>query len=82
MTPPSKPIGEVLPGVEIQPLPDGWVPLEIASMVKCLDDEGDVNWISRYTVQQHYIEALGAMQAAVLMLEQQVRDGYAPDEDD
>jgi len=76
----NKPIGDVLSGVEIQPLPEGWVVLGFHAMLKCLDEDGDVNWISRYTEDGHYIESLGAMRAAVVMLECQVRDGYQPDD--
>jgi hypothetical protein len=76
----DRPIGDVLSGIEIQPLPDGWVALGFHAMLKCLDEDGNVNWISRFTTDGHVIESLGAMRAAVVMLEAQVQDIYEPDD--
>jgi hypothetical protein len=39
----------VIYGLETGPLPDNYTPLEAISIVKCLDDEGDVVLVNRCT---------------------------------
>jgi hypothetical protein len=39
----------VIYGLETGPLPDNYTPLEAISVVKCLDDEGDVVLVNRCT---------------------------------
>jgi len=43
------PIGEVLPGMGLHPLSDGWTPLEAFVLVKSLDERGQSSWSYRTT---------------------------------
>lgn len=48
-------------GVEVEALPEGWQPLEVVCVVKCLDAEGVVRLCSRYSSGLSGWEALGMM---------------------
>lgn len=56
-----RPIGEVLPGIEIPDLPAGWVPLETVVLVKGLDEDGDALWCTRFTKDLTTVEAIGVL---------------------
>lgn len=70
------PIAEVLPGIDLLTLPDGYVPLDLVVSVKCVDSDGDVCWIQRYTKNIHTVEALGALRAHVALCERDVLAMY------
>jgi hypothetical protein len=55
------PVAEVLAGLEIHSLPEGWTPLEALVLVKCLDDSGDATWSYRTTHRLNNEELLGAL---------------------
>lgn len=42
-------------------LPDGWQPLEVIAIVKCLDGDGVVRLCSRYSTSLNGWEALGML---------------------
>ena len=79
---PRRPIGEVLSGLEVQELPEGYTPLEVAMMVKTLDPDGDVCWINRFSTGPHSIEFLGALHAAILTMGRDIIQSYVPDGSD
>jgi hypothetical protein len=56
-----QPIGEVLAGHLIHPLPDGWTALEAFLLIKCMDDDGDSSWSFRTTNALNLEELLGAL---------------------
>lgn len=78
----SKPIGEVLNGLTIRPLDDGYTPLDAAVVVKTIDEDGDICWVTRYTSGPHTIEFIGALHSALGGLTHQVEATFVPDEDD
>jgi hypothetical protein len=55
------PIAEVLPGMAIHPLEDGWTPLEAFVLVKSLDEHGQSSWSYRTTHRPNREELLGAL---------------------
>ncbi len=79
---PRKPIGEVLNGLEICPLDAGYTPIDAAVIVKTIDEDGDVCWVTRYTSGPHTVEFVGALNVSLRGLERQVENSFVPDEDD
>lgn len=61
MTDGPLPIGDVLPGIEIEDLPEGDTPMEIVSLVKTLDEDGDVAWYVRCSNGVSDVEIMGAL---------------------
>ena len=61
----SKPIGDVLRGLEIPELQAGDTPLEVFALVKVLDDTGHASWSLRTTSAANEEELLGALTAQV-----------------
>lgn len=55
-----KPIADVLGGLDILDLPDGYAVLEAVVLVKCLDKDGHLAWVQRWTKGLHIVEVLGA----------------------
>lgn len=77
-----KPVADVLAGITILPLDDGSTPLDAVVLVKALDGDGKAAWFCRYSPDLTTVEVLGALHAAVLLEEDQVRRVYSPMEDD
>jgi hypothetical protein len=81
---PYVPSAEVLPGIELMRLPEGYTPLSAIVLVKCLDDDGDVAWLTRSASDLGGIESLGALHAAVAVLTEDIKASYRdcePDEE-
>ena len=53
--------GEVLAGLTIAPVPEGWTPIDAVVLIKCLDDEGAPRWALRTTTGINDEELLGAL---------------------
>ena len=45
----------------LDPLPDGWTPVEALVLIKCLDEEGSATWVYRTTARPNREELLGAL---------------------
>lgn len=58
-------------------LPDGWMPLEAISVVKCLDDEGSVVLYLAGTETLSTWEAMGMLQAALDVNRDTLRGAFA-----
>lgn len=56
-----KPAGEVLRGLDIEELPEAETPLDLVSLIKTLDDEGEVQWYVRATSGVSDLELMGAL---------------------
>jgi hypothetical protein len=56
-----RPIPEVLPGQVINPLPEGWTPMEVFVLIKCMDEGGDSAWSFRTTNPLNLEEQLGRL---------------------
>ena len=75
-----RPIAEVVPGVEVHPLPAGWTPLEAIVVVKCLDETGQPTWCYRTTHRLNREELLGALVVHVDVLRKELRDEWIDDD--
>lgn len=73
-----RPIGDVLPGVEIIELADGYTPLEAVVLVKCLDADGHIAWVQRWSEGLHIVEVLGAATTMRALNERQAVEMYQP----
>jgi hypothetical protein len=64
----SIPIGDVLRGLAIDPVPESWTPLDAVCMVKCLNEDGRPMWAYRATGGINDEELLGALVMAIELL--------------
>jgi hypothetical protein len=64
------------------PLPEGWVPLEAAAVIKCLDEEGNPALYLSHTENLSTWESLGMLTIARRTVEDELADGFIEDEDD
>lgn len=76
------PIGEALPGMEINQLPKDYVPMECVVLVKCLDEEGGTAWIQRWTEGLHLVEVTGATTVMQALNKRDAVNMYMPEEDE
>ena len=76
----KRPVGEVLRGLSIGPLPDGWTAVDAYAMVKCLDPTGRAQWALRVTETINEEELLGALTMHVELLKRDMLDNW-DDED-
>lgn len=63
-------------GLPIQPLPEGWQPLEACVVVKLLDGKGAVALATRYTDSLNLWEALGMTVASADGLRDEIKNGF------
>lgn len=63
-------------------IPETATPLEAVAMVKCLDEEGEVAWFRVSTQDLNLMESLGMLRAAVIVLEDTVRESFLSDDED
>jgi hypothetical protein len=71
------PITQVLTGLDLHPLPEGWTPLEAFVLVKCLDEDGDATWSFRTTHRLNKEELLGALVVQTEVLRRKLADEWA-----
>ena len=76
MDDPQLPIGEVLRGLTVTPLPESWSPLEVLCMVKCLGDDGSPKWALRMTGGINEEELLGALTIEVDLLKRDMLNNW------
>ena len=57
----KEPIQVVLPGFELDALPDRWTPLQAFVLVKALDEQGKASWVFRTSEPFNLNELLGAL---------------------
>jgi len=57
----KRPIGDVLSGFALDPLADGWVPLQAFVLIKSFDEHGDISWAYRTSDPFNLEELLGAL---------------------
>ncbi len=56
-----RPVAEVLSGLEVHPLEQGWTAIEAFLLIKCFDDSGAASWAYRTTNRLNREELLGAL---------------------
>jgi hypothetical protein len=71
-----QPIGEVLRGLEIEPVPNGWTVVDALVLVKCLNAEGEPIWSLRFTDGLNSEELLGALQIQVELLKRGILEDW------
>ena len=82
---PRRPVGEVLQGLDVLPLPTGWTPMEAFVVVKCLDESGHATWCTRTTSRMNDEELLGALVLQTEMVKREMLGdwtGSRHDDDD
>lgn len=75
-----QPIGDVLPGVRIGSLPEGWTPVAAIVLVKCTDEDGDPTWAFRTSDGVNDEELLGALTVRIDVLRKELLSAYLDDE--
>ncbi|MCO1580893.1 MULTISPECIES: hypothetical protein [unclassified Crossiella] len=75
-------VGQVLRGLELFPLPDGWTPIEALAVVKCLDASGTPTWCTRRTAGINDEELLGTMVLQSELLKRDILSDWEDDGDD
>ncbi|HZC99122.1 MAG TPA: hypothetical protein VFA46_02690 [Actinomycetes bacterium] len=75
-----KPIEQVLAGLQLHPLPEGWTPLEGIVLVKCLDQEGHPVWAFRTTGDLNDEELLGALTVRTDLLRKELLEAFIEEE--
>jgi hypothetical protein len=73
---PNQPIGDVLRGIEIEPVPDGWTVVDALVLAKCLNIEGQPIWSLRFTDGLNSEELLGALQIQVDLLKRGILEDW------
>lgn len=66
------PVADVLRGLEVHRLEDGWTPLEAFVLMKCLDEAGEPTWSYRTTHRLNREELLGALVVHVEVLRREL----------
>jgi hypothetical protein len=66
------PVSDVLRGLEVHALEEGWTPLEAFVLMKCLDDAGETTWSYRTTHRLNREELLGALMVHVDVLRREL----------
>jgi hypothetical protein len=72
----AQPIGEVLRGLVIDPVPEGWTVVDALVVAKCLNDEGEPIWSLRFTDGLNSEELLGALQIQVELLKRGILEDW------
>ena len=70
------PIAEVLPGMSLHPLPDGWTPVEAFVLVKSLDEDGRASWSYRTASTPNREELLGVLSVQAELLRRELVSEY------
>ena len=68
-------------GLEAEPMPEGWTPLEAFTVLKCLDEDGDVALLTRSTDGVRSWDAVGMLTAALDIQRARLRDGFIDDDE-
>ena len=76
---PKKPIEEVLRGLTIGALPEGWTPIDVVCVVKCLDPDGQPGWAIRQTESVNDHELLGTLVLEIETLKRDLLDEWEDD---
>jgi hypothetical protein len=81
MVEPPEPVGEVLRGLAIGPLPESWTALDAVCMVKCLNPDGHPMWSYRATDGINDEELLGALVMAIELLKSDMLSNWEDEPD-
>ncbi len=76
------PLADVLPGMGLHPLPEGWTPLEAFVLVKLLDERGVASWSYRTTHPPNREELLGALTVQTALLRRELLDEWDDEDED
>jgi hypothetical protein len=72
----SQPIGEVLRGLEIDAVPEGWTVVDALVEAKCLNTDGEPIWSLRFTDGLNSEELLGSLEVQVELLKRDILDNW------
>lgn len=77
-----KPIGEVLPGIEVPPMDEGYIAIDAFMLIKTLNEEGSPIWMLRTTKGISTVELIGALDTMLDHQRDAFRKSWIDDEDD
>lgn len=66
---------------ELEDLPKGWMAIETAAVIKCIDESGEVRLLTRTTDGLSHWEALGMHEAAADACREDVAEGWEIDDE-
>jgi hypothetical protein len=69
-------------GLESEPMPDKWTPIEAFAVVKCLDENGEVALLTRATNGISTWEAVGMLTAALDSQRDDLRAAFIVEDDE
>lgn len=69
-------LAEVLPGMGVHPLEEGWSPLEAFVLIKALDEDGNPSWCYRTTNALNREELLGALTVHTELIKKELVDEW------
>lgn len=67
--------------LDLEPLPDGWTPLAMYGVVKCLNEDGEVALVTRGSAELTPWECVGMLTAALDSQRQFLQDCFDDEED-
>ncbi|MCA1822712.1 MAG: hypothetical protein ABR520_10750 [Mycobacteriales bacterium] len=76
------PAADVLRGMRLHPLPDGWSPVSAIALIRCVDQDGDAVWAFRTTPGLDEEELLGALTVRTDLLRKELLEAYSGDDSD
>lgn len=68
-------------GMNLEALPEGWAPVGVVAMFKCLNEEGEATWAFRTSEDLNDEEVLGALVVRVELSKTSLVDAYTPIDD-
>lgn len=69
-------------GLDVEAVPDGYIPLDAIVLVKALDNDGDETLLIRSTDGLRVWERMGIAQCALDLFRDQCKDAFVAVEDD
>lgn len=68
--------------LDLEPMPEGWTPLEAFAVIKCLDEDGEVALLTRSTEGIRSWDAVGMLTAALDIQRDMLRCGFIEDDEE
>jgi len=67
-------------GLEAEPFPEGWTPLDAVAVIKCLDQEGNTAFLIRSTSTLSDWECYGLLSIAAAQEKKEILDNFEEEE--
>lgn len=76
MTTKYVPAAEVLRGIELAELTEGWTPIDAIVLIRCIDAEGNTGWLQRISAGVGTAEVVGALVCSADTLRKRYCDNW------